>query len=213
MVCGGARKAAGDLAVAAGERGPQAGAGRKVHRAVRAKNTMSSRVQSRIKMLEKLERTEVVAVARGRGTSGWRSRRIAGRRCCAARAWASATKREVDFRGVDLAVQEGREAGGGGAQRRGQDDAAARDGRPTRAERRRRDGAPGRAGIPEPGDGGHDGPDAELLGHAQGDGERRARGVEIRTLLGGFGFSGRRRRSAWRCCRAASASGWRLRAS
>ncbi len=74
----------------------------------RAKNTMSSRVQSRIKMLEKLERTEVVVVARGRGQvrlappphCGQEVLRCDGLGFCY----------EGDnwiFRGVDLAVQKG----------------------------------------------------------------------------------------------------------
>lgn len=74
----------------------------------RAKNTMSSRVQSRIKMLEKLERTEVVVVARGRGRFRLASPPHCGQevlRC--ERMGFSYDGEKWIFRGVDLSVQKG----------------------------------------------------------------------------------------------------------
>ncbi len=74
----------------------------------RAKNTMSSRVQSRIKMLEKLERTEEVVVVRGRGQL-----RLAPPPHCGQevlRCDGLGFRYEGDkwiFRGVDLVVQKG----------------------------------------------------------------------------------------------------------
>ncbi len=74
----------------------------------RAKNTMSSRVQSRIKMLEKLERTEVVVVARGRGHF-----RLAKPPHCGQEVLRCEDvgfgydEGQWIFRGVDLAVQKG----------------------------------------------------------------------------------------------------------
>ncbi len=74
----------------------------------RAKNTMSSRVQSRIKMLEKLERTEVVEIARGRGHFRLAKPPHCGQevlRCDGVGFGYEADK--WIFRGVDLAVQKG----------------------------------------------------------------------------------------------------------
>ena len=74
----------------------------------RAKNTMATRVQSRIKMLEKMERTELVEVARGQGHfrlappphCGQEVLRCEGvGYCYEAGKWI--------FRGVDISVQKG----------------------------------------------------------------------------------------------------------
>ena len=74
----------------------------------RAKNTMSSRVQSRIKMLEKLERTEEVAVARGRGHFRLAKPPHCGQEVlrCEGVGFAYEAEKWI-FRGVDLAVQKG----------------------------------------------------------------------------------------------------------
>ena len=74
----------------------------------RAKNTMSSRVQSRIKMLEKLERTEVVAVARGRGHFRLAKPPHCGQEVlrCEGVGFGYEAGKWI-FRGVDLAVQKG----------------------------------------------------------------------------------------------------------
>ena len=74
----------------------------------RAKNTMSSRVQSRIKMLEKLERTEVVAVARGRGQLRLAPPPHCGQEVlrCDGLGFSYEGGNWI-FRGVDLAVQKG----------------------------------------------------------------------------------------------------------
>ncbi|MGD9612321.1 MAG: ABC-F family ATP-binding cassette domain-containing protein [Kiritimatiellia bacterium] len=74
----------------------------------RAKNTMSSRVQSRIKMLEKLERTEEVVVARGRGHFRLAKPPHCGQEVlrCERVGFGYEAGRWI-FRGVDLAVQKG----------------------------------------------------------------------------------------------------------
>jgi ATP-binding cassette subfamily F protein 3 len=74
----------------------------------RAKNTMSSRVQSRIKMLEKLERTEVVVVARGRGNFRLAKPPHCGQEVlrCDALGFSYEGEKWI-FRGVDLSVQKG----------------------------------------------------------------------------------------------------------
>ena len=74
----------------------------------RAKNTMSSRVQSRIKMLEKLERTEVVVVARGRGHFRLAKPPHCGQEVlrCEGVGFGYEAGNWI-FRGVDLAVQKG----------------------------------------------------------------------------------------------------------
>ena len=74
----------------------------------RAKNTMSSRVQSRIKMLEKLERTKEVAVARGRGHFRLAKPPHCGQEVlrCEGVGFAYEAEKWI-FRGVDLAVQKG----------------------------------------------------------------------------------------------------------
>lgn len=74
----------------------------------RAKNTMATRVQSRIKMLEKMERTEVVEVARGRGRFRLAEPPHCGQEIlrCADVGFAYETGKWI-FRGVDLAVQKG----------------------------------------------------------------------------------------------------------
>ncbi len=74
----------------------------------RAKNTLATRVQSKLKMLEKMERTEVVEVARGRG----RFRLALPSHCgqevlrCENVGFAYEAEKWI-FRGVDLAVQKG----------------------------------------------------------------------------------------------------------
>ena len=74
----------------------------------RAKNTMSSRVQSRIKMLEKLERTEEVVVARGRGHFRLAKPPHCGQEVlrCDGVGFGYEAGQWI-FRGVDLAVQKG----------------------------------------------------------------------------------------------------------
>ena len=74
----------------------------------RAKNTMATRVQSRIKMLEKMERTEVVEVARGRGRFRLAPPPHCGQEVlrCEGVGFAYETGQWI-FRGVDLAVQKG----------------------------------------------------------------------------------------------------------
>ena len=74
----------------------------------RAKNTMSSRVQSRIKMLEKLERTEVVEVARGRGHFRLAKPPHCGQEVlrCEGVGFGYEEGKWI-FQGVDLAVQKG----------------------------------------------------------------------------------------------------------
>lgn len=74
----------------------------------RAKNTMSSRVQSRIKMLAKLERTEVVEVVRGRGHFRLAKPPHCGQEALRCEGVGFAYEEgEWIFRGVDLAVQKG----------------------------------------------------------------------------------------------------------
>ena len=74
----------------------------------RAKNTLATRVQSKIKMLEKMERTQVVEVARGRG----RFRLVPPPHCgqevlrCEGAGFSYDGQKWI-FRGVDLAVQKG----------------------------------------------------------------------------------------------------------
>ena len=74
----------------------------------RAKNTMSSRVQSRIKMLEKLERTEEVVVARGRSHFRLAKPPHCGQEVlrCEGVGFGYEAGQWI-FRGVDLAVQKG----------------------------------------------------------------------------------------------------------
>ena len=74
----------------------------------RAKNTMATRVQSRIKMLEKMERTETVEVARGRGQFRLAKPPHCGQEVlrCEDLGFAYEAGKWI-FRGVDLAVQKG----------------------------------------------------------------------------------------------------------
>ncbi len=74
----------------------------------RAKNTMATRVQSRIKMLEKMARTEVVEVARGRGSFRLAKPPHGGQEVlrCEGVGFAYEDGKWI-FRGVDLAVQKG----------------------------------------------------------------------------------------------------------
>ena len=74
----------------------------------RAKNTMATRVQSRIKMLEKMERTETVEVARGRARFRLAPPPHCGQEVlrCAGAGFAYEPGNWI-FRGVDLAVQKG----------------------------------------------------------------------------------------------------------
>ena len=74
----------------------------------RAKNTMATRVQSRIKMLEKMERTEVVEVARGRTRFRLAKPPHGGQEVlrCEQVGFAYEAGKRI-FRGVDLAVQKG----------------------------------------------------------------------------------------------------------
>ena len=74
----------------------------------RAKNTMATRVQSRIKMLEKMERTEVVEVARGRTRFRLAKPPHGGQEVlrCEQVGFAYEAGKWI-FRGVDLAVQKG----------------------------------------------------------------------------------------------------------
>jgi ATP-binding cassette subfamily F protein 3 len=74
----------------------------------RAKNTMSSRVQSRIKMLEKLERTEVVEVVRGLGRFRLAKPPHCGQEVlrCEGVGFGYEAGNWI-FRGVDLSVQKG----------------------------------------------------------------------------------------------------------
>ena len=74
----------------------------------RAKNTMATRVQSRIKMLEKMERTEVVEVARGRARFRLAKPPHGGQEVlrCEGAGFAYEAGKWI-FRGVDLAVQKG----------------------------------------------------------------------------------------------------------
>lgn len=74
----------------------------------RAKNTMATRVQSRIKMLEKMERTETVEVARGRARFRLAPPPHCGQEVlrCEGAGFAYEPGNWI-FRGVDLAVQKG----------------------------------------------------------------------------------------------------------
>ena len=74
----------------------------------RAKNTMATRVQSRIKMLEKMERTEVAEVVRGRGHFRLAKPPHCGQEVlrCEGVGFAYEPGQWI-FRGVDLAVQKG----------------------------------------------------------------------------------------------------------
>lgn len=74
----------------------------------RAKNTLATRVQSKLKMLEKMERTEVVEVARGRGHFRLASPPHCGQEVlrCEGVGFAYDGEKWI-FRGVDLAVQKG----------------------------------------------------------------------------------------------------------
>ncbi len=74
----------------------------------RAKNTMATRVQSRIKMLEKMERTEVVEVARGRGHFRLAKPPHCGQEVlrCEGVGFCYEEGKWI-FRGVDLSVQKG----------------------------------------------------------------------------------------------------------
>lgn len=74
----------------------------------RAKNTLATRVQSKIKMLEKMERTEAVEVARGRGHFRLAKPPHCGQevlRC--EQVGFSYDGEQWVFRGVDLSVQKG----------------------------------------------------------------------------------------------------------
>ena len=74
----------------------------------RAKNTLATRVQSKIKMLEKMERTEEVVVARGRGGFRLAPPPHGGQEVlrCEGVGFAYTDDKWI-FRGVDLAVQRG----------------------------------------------------------------------------------------------------------
>ena len=74
----------------------------------RAKNTLATRVQSKLKMLEKMERTEVVEVARGRGRFRLAPPPHCGQEVlrCENVGFAYEAEKWI-FRGVDLAVQKG----------------------------------------------------------------------------------------------------------
>ncbi len=74
----------------------------------RAKNTMATRVQSRIKMLEKMERTEVEVVARGRGHFRLAKPPHCGQEVlrCEGIGFAYEDDHWI-FRGVDFSVQKG----------------------------------------------------------------------------------------------------------
>jgi len=74
----------------------------------RAKNTLATRVQSKIKMLEKMERTEVVEVARGRGQFRLAPPPHCGQEVlrCEGTGFAYEEGKWI-FRDVDLAVQKG----------------------------------------------------------------------------------------------------------
>ena len=74
----------------------------------RAKNTLATRVQSKIKMLEKMERTEVVEVVRGRGRFRLAKPPHCGQEVlrCEGVGFSYDGEQWV-FRGVDLSVQKG----------------------------------------------------------------------------------------------------------
>ena len=74
----------------------------------RAKNTMATRVQSRIKMLEKMERTETVEVARGRGALRLAKPPHCGQEVlrCESVGYSYDGKKWI-FRGVELEVRKG----------------------------------------------------------------------------------------------------------
>ena len=74
----------------------------------RAKNTLATRVQSKIKMLDKMERTQVVEVARGRGAIHLARPPHCGQEVlrCEGAGFSYDGEKWI-FRGVDLAVQKG----------------------------------------------------------------------------------------------------------
>ena len=157
----------------------------------RAKNTMSSRVQSRVKMLEKLERTEVAEVARGRGHFRLAPPPHCGQEVlrCEGVGFAYEPGRWI-FRGVDLAVQKGEKLAVVGPNGAGKTTLLrVLAGQLAPAEGRRTAGH-----LVVPGYQSQETADTmdrtrncmEILKAVAPD----AAESEIRTLLGGFGFSG-----------------------
>ena len=157
----------------------------------RAKNTMATRVQSRIKMLEKMERTETVEVARGRGQFRLAKPPHCGQEVlrCEGVGFAYEAGKWI-FRGVDLAVQKGEKLAVVGPNGAGKTTLLrVLAGQLAPSEGRRTAGH-----LVVPGYQSQETADTmdrtrnclEILKAVAPD----AHETEIRTLLGGFGFSG-----------------------
>ena len=157
----------------------------------RAKNTMSSRVQSRIKMLEKLERTEVVEVVRGLGHFRLAKPPHCGQEVlrCEGVGFGYEPGKWI-FRGVDLAVQKGEKLAVVGPNGAGKTTLLrVMAGQLAPGEGRRRTGHLVVPGYQSQETADTMDPEKTCLATLKSvapDGNEK----EIRTLLGGFGFSG-----------------------
>jgi ATP-binding cassette subfamily F protein 3 len=157
----------------------------------RAKNTMSSRVQSRIKMLEKLGRTEVVEVVRGLGHFRLAKPPHCGQEVlrCEGVGFGYEAGHWI-FRGVDLAVQKGEKLAVVGPNGAGKTTLLrVMAGQLAPGEGRRRTGHLVVPGYQSQETADTMDPEKSCLATLKSVAPD-ANDKEIRTLLGGFGFSG-----------------------